>query len=140
MARPRGAHPSVRLLQAARRGLDISDVGAVPRVDVTAATASRAAALLDSHGLGKRPLVGVAPGAAYGHAKRWPPARVADSWPGSRRTAPTCILVGAGGDRDAEREIESALPAGTRIVDLVGRTDLRLLIGVLSPMCGVRVE
>jgi heptosyltransferase-2 len=44
----------------------------------------------------------------------------------------TCVLVGATGDRDAAREIESSLPPGVRVVDLVGRTDLRLLAGVIA--------
>ena len=44
----------------------------------------------------------------------------------------TGVLVGAAGDRDAGREIESALPAGTRVVNLIGQTDLRQLISVLA--------
>jgi heptosyltransferase-2 len=43
-----------------------------------------------------------------------------------------CVLVGAAGDRDAGREIESALPSDVRVVNLIGRTDLRQLIGVLA--------
>jgi heptosyltransferase-2 len=43
-----------------------------------------------------------------------------------------CLLVGAAGDREAGREIESALPPDVRIVNLIGRTDLRLLIGILA--------
>ena len=39
------------------------------------------------------------------------------------------MLVGAEGDRDAGREIESSLPPGSRVVNLIGRTDLRLLAG-----------
>ena len=42
------------------------------------------------------------------------------------------MLVGAAGDRDAAREIESSLPTEARVVDLIGRTDLRLLAGVLA--------
>ena len=41
-------------------------------------------------------------------------------------------MVGAGGDRDSGREIESLLPADPRIVNLIGRTDLRVLAGVLA--------
>jgi len=79
------------------------------------------------------PLVGMAPGAAYGHAKRWPPLRVAEVIGRlTQERGATCVLVGASGDRDAGREIESALPSGVRAVNLIGRTDLRALIGVLS--------
>jgi heptosyltransferase-2 len=42
------------------------------------------------------------------------------------------VLVGAAGDRDAGREIESALPADVRAVNLIGRTDLGQLAGVLA--------
>jgi heptosyltransferase-2 len=78
------------------------------------------------------PLVGFAPGAAYGHAKRWPPDRVAQLIARRGARGVTCVMVGAGGDRGAGREIESALPAGSRVVNLIGRTDLRLLTGLLA--------
>ena len=81
------------------------------------------------------------PGAAYGHAKRWPPRRVAEVVRMlTREPGATCVLVGAAGDRDAGREIESALPPGVRVVNLIGRTDLRVLIGVAEPMRRVRLQ
>src|SRR5688500_3137286 len=49
-----------------------------PRLDVPAAVSEQARALLTKHGWdGKRRLVVVAPGAAYGTAKRWLPAHFA---------------------------------------------------------------
>ncbi len=106
---------------------------ATPRLAVRPATLARADVLLERSGAAGRPLVGFAPGAAYGHAKRWPPARVAAviARLASERGA-TCVVVGAAGDRDAAREIESGLPRDVRVVDLTGRTDLRLLAGVLG--------
>jgi heptosyltransferase-2 len=77
-------------------------------------------------------MVGLAPGAAYGHAKRWPPNRVAGVIERLSRDGVDCVLVGAAGDRSAGREIESALPSGVRVLDLIGRTDLRVLMGVLA--------
>jgi heptosyltransferase-2 len=77
-------------------------------------------------------MVGLAPGAAYGHAKRWPPSRVAELVGRLSAQGATCVIVGAAGDRDAAREIESSLPAGARVVNLTGRTDLRQLAGVLA--------
>ncbi|MEO7273458.1 MAG: lipopolysaccharide heptosyltransferase II [Vicinamibacterales bacterium] len=113
-------------------GVDVSD--APPSIRPAAETIARADQILRSRGVGpERVLVGMAPGAAYGHAKRWPPRRVAavvqmlSADPGA-----TCVLVGAAGDRDAGREIESALPSGVQVVDLIGRTDLRALVGVLG--------
>ena len=41
-------------------------------------------------------------------------------------------MVGAAADRDSGREIESSLPPDVRVVNLIGRTDLRLLAGVIS--------
>jgi lipopolysaccharide heptosyltransferase II len=105
-----------------------------PRIAVHPETVLRASDLLVKFGVTGSPrLVGFAPGAAYGHAKRWPPSRVAvvaERLAQERGAVP--VLVGAHGDREAGREIESALPSGVRIVNLIGRTDLRQLAGVLS--------
>ena len=80
-----------------------------------------------------RLIVGFAPGAAYGHAKRWPPDRVAQVITRlTRERNAACVLVGAGADREAGRAIESTLPPDVRVLNLIGRTDLRLLIGVLA--------
>jgi heptosyltransferase-2 len=77
--------------------------------------------------------VGFAPGAAYGHAKRWPPRLVAETIVRlSRESRARCVLFGAGGDRDSGREIESLLPAEVRAVNLIGRTDLGQLAGAIS--------
>jgi heptosyltransferase-2 len=111
-----------------------------PRVEVSDAWRDRAARLLADHGIaGDRAIVGLAPGAAYGGAKRWPPARVgalvrlmAD------RAGAACVLVGAAADRDTGHEIESAIRAGAagrggpRLVNLIGRTDLPALAGVMA--------
>ncbi|MGE0813612.1 MAG: lipopolysaccharide heptosyltransferase II [Vicinamibacterales bacterium] len=84
------------------------------------------------------PFVVLAPGAAYGRAKQWPPARYAelarDLW---RRRGLPSVIVGAGADRAAGDELLDALPArssgtGGAVVDLIGRTDLPTLAGVLS--------
>ena len=106
---------------------------ALPRIAARPQTLAKADALLRERGApeGAR-LVGFAPGAAYGHAKQWPPDRVAAVIAGLRARGVTAVLVGAAGDRDAARAIESALPAGTPVVDLVGRTTLRQLVGVVA--------
>jgi heptosyltransferase-2 len=108
---------------------------AAPRVAPRSETLARTVALLAEHRVDQAGvLLGVAPGAAYGRAKQWPSARVAQviNRLAQERQA-TCVLVGASADRDAGREIVSALPAGSaRVIDLIGRTDLRLLVGVLS--------
>ena len=104
-----------------------------PFIRITPHTRQRADAFLKTLGVDRSaPLVGFAPGAAYGHAKRWPPDRVAQviARLGARGVA--CVMVGADGDRAAGREIESTLPAGSPVVNVIGRTDLRLLSGLLA--------
>jgi len=124
-----GAHQS-EYYAALVRGLNINGAGGVPTIAPQEATRARAARLLDGV---KRPLVGFAPGAAYGHAKRWPPKGVAEVVTRLvRERGAACAMVGVAGDREAGRAIESLLPAGVQVVNLIGRTDLRLLIGVLS--------
>ena len=128
------------------RGLDIAcDDGLAPRISVTDASAERAAALLAPKGVAPAgPIVGFAPGAAYGQAKQWPPDRVAaviaKLVSGHRAT---CVIAGAAHDRPAERAIESWLRAHApdalaHVVDLVGRTNLGVLAGVAA-RCAVFV-
>jgi heptosyltransferase-2 len=84
------------------------------------------AALLEQQGWrGTRPLVGLAPGAAFGHAKRWPSRRFRDlSATLARDGGAACVILGRGEDRDAAQGIEG--------IDLIGRTDLPLLMGVVA--------
>ena len=138
--------PRVRLHQSAYYGALIAALGfdvpeALPGIRVRDETLRRADILLAKSGVPpSSALVGFAPGAAYGHAKRWPPARVAQVVGRiSNERGATAVLVGAEGDRDAGREIESALPPGVTVVNLIGRTDLRLLAGVLA-RCAVFVS
>ena len=104
-----------------------------PFIQITPQTRLRADAFLKTLGMDRSaPLVGFAPGAAYGHAKRWPPDRVAEVIARLGARGVTCVMVGADGDRAAGREIESTLPAGSPVVNVIGRTDLRLLSGLLA--------
>jgi heptosyltransferase-2 len=82
----------------------------------------------------------MAPGAAYGQAKQWPPERMAAV--AARlieQDGATVVLVGATHDRDAARAIESWLRlhapgAAGRLVNLAGRTSLGALIGLIARM------
>ena len=116
------------------RGAEDAPPSAESRIVIDGITRQRARRLLTDAGLTPgSTIVGFAPGAAYGHAKRWPPDRVAQvvaRLAGERQAG--CLLVGAAGDREAGREIESTLPPGVGVVNLIGRTDLRLLMGVLA--------
>lgn len=113
-------------------------LAAAPRVArlVPPAPAIEAARLL----LPGRDYVVLAPGAAYGRAKQWPPASYAalavTLW---RTRGLTPVVIGAGGDRAAGDELAAALaelPGGAEtagaLVDLIGRTDLATLAAVLG--------
>lgn len=134
VARPRGKVHQSDYYLALVRGLGFEVRESLPRISVRPHTVSRVDVLFSRHGVDAAArIVGFAPGAAYGHAKRWPPSRVAQVIERvTREHHATCVLVGAAGDRDAGREIESALPPDVRVVNLIGQTDLRQLIGVLA--------
>jgi heptosyltransferase-2 len=137
VARPKHAVHQAAYYAELVRGLGITVSDDAPRIRATERTQQRAAGVAAEAGSVEagfsRPAVGFAPGAAYGHAKRWPPERVAQVITRLvRERGAACILVGAEGDREAGRAIESSLPADVRVKNLIGRTDLRLLIGVLA--------
>lgn len=131
------------------RGLDVACDDRVPALSASPASLARAAALLARAGVvdaaGGTRLVGVAPGAAYGQAKQWPSARMAEVIARLvRERDVTCIIVGAAHDRFAGREIESWLRSHapetqSRVIDFIGRTDLGSLVGLAS-MCRVFVS
>ncbi len=133
VARPGGRVHHIEYYLSLVRALGIEAPAVTPRLAPRPRTLEQADALLRDHGApaGGR-LVGFAPGAAYGHAKRWPPDRVARVVAGLAARGETAVLVGATADRDTARAIESVLPAGVRAVDLVGRTTLRQLVGVIA--------
>ena len=133
------ARPRARVHQSTYYLNLVSELGATegdpwPSVTVRPATLARADALLAAHGVARGDAcVGFAPGAAYGHAKRWPPRMVAETIVRlARESRARALLFGAGGDRDSGREIESSLPEDVRAVNLIGRTDLGQLAGAIS--------
>jgi lipopolysaccharide heptosyltransferase II len=140
---PAGPHHSAYYLRlAAALGMaGTADGGAVAPVTVPVAGAEQAAAILEGAGVAEgTPLVGFAPGAAYGSAKRWPPERVAETIALLAARGARAIVVGAPSDREIARAIQSALDPAVRpaVVDLVGRTDVAALMGVLA-RCAVVV-
>jgi heptosyltransferase-2 len=111
-----------------------------PGLDVTAAVRGEGAALLENAGWdGRRRLLGVAPGAAYGGAKRWPEARFAEVLAALAADAGvTSVLVGSRADAPAvcavAREAGKIVGAAgsSQLIDLTGRTDLKQLTGVVA--------
>ena len=128
------------------RGLDIACADPVPRLEVSGPSAARAAALLEQLRVPMDgPMIGLAPGAAYGQAKQWPPDRVAALIARLvREHRAVCLILGATHDQPASRAIESALrvlapDALARTIDLVGRTSLGALTGVTA-RCDVLIS
>jgi heptosyltransferase-2 len=121
-------------------GLDIpiaQTTGALVRPASSSTT--HANALLRQHGFADgEPVLAMLPGAAYGQAKQWPAERMAET--AARLTRDRnlrCVLLGASHDTPAARAIESWLRAAApeqaaRVIDLVGRTSLGALAGVLD--------
>jgi lipopolysaccharide heptosyltransferase II len=137
---PAGPHHSAYYLRLVA-ALGMPPVDAPAALVPPAAGVERAAGLLVEAGVtdGTR-LVGFAPGAAYGSAKRWPPERVAGAIAGVTRTGTRAVLLGAAADREIARAIQSALDPAVRasVVDLVGRTDVATLMAMLA-RCAVVV-
>jgi heptosyltransferase-2 len=103
---------------------------------LTAAPADVAAAreLLTSRGWdGVRPVAVLAPGAAYGTAKRWPPrhyASLVTTLAADRGL--TCVLVGGAVDAGTTNEVRQMVTEQARphVIDVAGATSLRTLAGL----------
>jgi heptosyltransferase-2 len=126
----------------------VSALGAEPgphdshRIEAPGPIRERGRDLLERHGWQEGGVtVAMAPGAAYGGAKRWPPAHVADVVRTLTASAGVrVVLVGATADRDSGIAVERALaktsgggsPGPPALVNLIGQTTLVELVGVLS--------
>ncbi len=128
--------------QGLTAALGMSNGPAIARLSPPIEAEGKARDLLKRRGWdGEAPLVGMAPGAAYGHAKRWLPERFAELAVLVAGDGGASVLVGSGGDRQAGRAIAAALGGrmfsgrqpgeGTPVVDLIGQTDLETLAGVM---------
>jgi heptosyltransferase-2 len=123
--RPRKRVPFGEYYQHLVRELGIETGPLTPQLTAPASKIDAAAKLLAGHGWAPgQKLVGIAPGAAFGHAKRWPPERYAALASSLRNELGVmCVVLGRSEDRDAGDRIEG--------IDLIGKTDLLMLMGVL---------
>lgn len=130
--------PPVRLHQAAyfqhlttRLGFGAGPL--VPRLDVSPDAVAAATTLLRDHGWdGHAPLIAIAPGAAFGGAKKWPAASFARMIDLLATDGARAVIVGARADAAAAAEVRAIADRSTDPMDLTGRTDLPALAGVLS--------
>ena len=143
--RPAGSRHQGAYYQHLVRELGIANGPLEPIVDVPADALAAARRLVAAHGWTEdQPLIAMAPGAAYGTAKRWLPshfatliANLAKNGVGShlKRTHDVrVVLVGSAADRETTTMIVAALPTDDdrqHVIDLTGRTSLAELAGVL---------
>jgi heptosyltransferase-2 len=130
VGRPRGRMHQSDYYLALVSALGMTHTGEPLRIVVPDEARRRAAELLARHGVGgDATVVGMAPGAAYGRAKQWPPERFGRlARLLHERRGIVSVLVGARADRAAGVEIVS----GPDVVDLIGQTDLMVLAGVMA--------
>jgi heptosyltransferase II len=123
--RPRGRVSFPEYYSNLVRQLGIETGPLTAQLTVPPSAGAAALSLLRNHGWEPgQPLVGIAPGAAFGHAKRWSPARYAELASQLADAGVACVILGRSEDRDAARDIKG--------IDLIGRTDLMMLMGVVS--------
>ena len=81
-----------------------------------------------------RPFIAIAPGAAYGTAKRWLPEYYATLVSNLVESGAQCVLVGSRGDLETTNWIRRLVPDKQRrdVLDLTGITSLSLLVGLIA--------
>ncbi len=103
-----------------------------PKVNVPSAAREAARTILAEAGWdGLTPLVALAPGAAYGGAKKWPSESFAELASALAADGISCVMVGSAADAATGHDVTRA-SSGGRLLNLIGRTDLATLAGVLS--------
>jgi heptosyltransferase-2 len=107
-----------------------------PDLVVSSHAVERAREMLRAAGWDEqRPFVVIAPGAAYGGAKRWPSEHFADvATRLVREHGVQCVLIGSAADEATTRWVRTLVPEDARadIVDVAGSTTLDTLAGVLA--------
>ena len=135
IARPRGSMHQGAYYQRLVRELGMPNGDLEPAVVVPPAAIEQARELLTASGWnGSRRLLAIAPGAAYGTAKRWLPRHFGALI--ARAAADLdvqCVLVGSGGDQETARWVLDETEPDTRnaTIDLTGKTTLQTLAGVM---------
>jgi heptosyltransferase II len=135
VSRPRHSMHQAEYYQHLVRQLGMDSGPLEPAVLVPDDVVVGARMLLNSRNWDKsRPLVAIAPGAAYGTAKRWLPEHYASLVSSLVHGGAQCVLVGSKGDVETTNWIQRLLPDNQRqeVLDLTGLTSLSLLVGVIA--------
>lgn len=134
-ARPQGSVHQAEYYQHLVRALGIPTGPREAVLDVPPGARDAARALLEERGWdGARPVVAIAPGAAYGTAKQWMPAHFGTLIAMLVDEGAQCVLVGSAADASTTALVRTlaGAPASARAIDLAGATTLESLAGVLS--------
>ncbi len=135
------ARPEIRVHQAEYyrrlvKGLGFANGPLEPELAVPARASEQAGAILKASGWDdRRPLVVMAPGAAYGGAKRWPAERFAEvAISLVRAHGAQVALIGSTADATTTRSVRDLTPGEVRgsVIDLAGATTLDTLAAVLA--------
>jgi heptosyltransferase-2 len=131
----RGVHQA-EYYQHLVRELGVASGPLEPAISVPRQTVDEARRLLlNEQGKRGNRLIVLAPGAAYGTAKRWLPAHFATLISLLAARGDThCVLIGSAADADTTREIAAMLPPAARMqmTDLAGATTLEGLAAVMA--------
>jgi heptosyltransferase-2 len=134
--KPAGSRHQGAYYQHLVRELGVPSGPLEARLTATGPDLEAARALLTARGWdAARRIIALAPGAAYGTAKRWLPEHFATLVSALvRERGVTCVLVGGPADAGATRLVRDAIHAEARphVIDLAGATTLRALAGVLA--------
>jgi heptosyltransferase-2 len=134
VSRPhRGLHQGA-YYQELVRALGIETGPLAPELDVPQRALDEARRLLAERGWdGSRPLVAIAPGAAYGTAKRWLPEHFASLLAGLATRGVQSVLVGGAGDAATSAWVRRLAEAkgACAPIDLTGATSLHTLAAVM---------
>ena len=135
--RPAGVH-QVASYQYLVAALGFANGPSEPHVRVPQDAREAASRLLSGGWDGRAPLVALAPGAAYGGAKRWPPSFFGELAATLSADGVSSVMVGSAADAATASDVARAFQArtggarGASLHDLVGRTDLSTLAAVLT--------
>jgi heptosyltransferase-2 len=139
--RPRGTLHQGAYYQRLMRELGAASGPPAPAVTVSPEMLEQARSLLRSRGWdGTRPLLAIAPGAAYGTAKRWLPAHFARMVTmAASASGAQGVIVGSAADAETADWVVRSMADSIRadIIDVTGATSLATLAGVLrlSSVC-----
>jgi heptosyltransferase-2 len=129
---PSGLHQA-EYYQRLVRELGFPNGDPEPHLPVSAAIRERASDALKTLGWdGRARLAAVAPGAAYGGAKRWPPESFAELIDAFAADGVQSVLVGSAADARTGAEVLNRVVGRAAVVNAIGQTDLSALAGMLS--------